>query len=127
MKLHVGFGIAAIGYMLGIFFLSASPGEAGPGAPGLSFFWNLLHIPLFAGLASCLLLSLNGGQWYRRITWRLYGVIVLIAGSYAALAEWHQSSVLNRYAAPGDFLLNLLGIAALVIVHRVAGGHGPTS
>jgi VanZ family protein len=127
MKIHLGYGVAAIGYMIGILFLSGAPAEAGSSSPAASLFWNLLHIPLFAGLASCLLLSLSDGQWYRRITWRLYGLIVLIAGVYAGFAEWHQSWVSGRYGTPGDLLLNLLGIAALVFAHRIAGGQGPSS
>jgi VanZ family protein len=127
MKIHLGYGLAAIGYMLGIFFLSNSPEDAGSGSPGTALFWNLVHIPLFAGLTSCLLLSLSDGQWFRRVPWRLYAVISAIAGAYAGFAEWHQSGVSGRYATSGDVVLNLVGVAALVVVHRLAGGQGPSS
>jgi VanZ family protein len=127
MKIHLGYGVAAVGYMIGIFLLSASPEEAGSGGPGAALFWNLLHIPLSAGLASCLLLSLSNGQWQRRVPWRVYAVIVFIAGGYAGFAEWQQSWVDGRYATVGDFLLNLIGVGALVFLHRLAGGQGANS
>jgi VanZ family protein len=127
MKIHLGYGLAAVGYMTGIFFAANAPEEIGVGGSQSALFWNLLHIPLFAGLASCLLLSLSDGQWYGRVPWRLYALVLVIAGVYAGLAEWHQAGVTGRYGASGDVLLDLVGAAALVVVHRVTGRPGPNS
>jgi VanZ family protein len=123
-KFHLGYGLAAIGYMTGIFVLSSAPGESALSSP---LFWNLLHVPLFAGLASCLLLSLTEGQWDRSLSWQLYVVIGLLAGVYAAVDEWHQSFVSGRYASAVDFLLNCVGIVALLLIHRLVCNHRVTS
>ena len=123
-KFHLGYGLAAIGYMTGIFVLTSAPGESALSSP---LFWNLLHIPLFAGFASCLLLSLTEGQWDRSLSWQLYVVIGLLVGVYAAVDEWHQSFVSGRYASAVDFLLNCVGIVALLLIHRLVCNHRVTS
>jgi VanZ family protein len=88
---------------------------------------KLLHPAVFAGLAAGLLLSLTQGQWSRPGSWRLYGVIGVIAGGYAASDEWHQSFVPGRSASVGDFLLDCAGIALVLTVHwlltRPEAGH----
>lgn len=119
MKLHLGYGVATTGYMTGIFFLSSLQG--GKSDPGFQLLSNLMHIPLFFGLAWCLLLSLNAGQWYRTLPQQFYCVIGLLAGAYAALDEWHQSFVAGRSASVGDFLLDCLGIVGLLLIHRLRG------
>ena len=126
MTLHLGYAVAAIGYMTGIFVLSSLP-EGGVGTPGSPVFWNLLHIPLFAGLASCLLLSVSNGQWRRRLPGWLYAAIALVAATYACFDEWRQASLVGRHATIEDVLLNLAGIAGLLLLHRFAGGNGASS
>lgn len=121
MKFNLGYGLAAIGYMTGIFLLSSSQGDV---APASVLVLKLLHLPLYAGLAACLLLSLTQAQWYRGVSWHLYGVIALLAGSYAAFDEWHQSFVPGRSASMGDVLLNCVGIALLLALHRLVSRHG---
>ena len=125
MKLHLGYGLAATGYMTGIFFLSSLQG--GRSGPGLELLSNLIHIPLFSGLALCLLLSLAGGQWPRTTSSHLYGVVGLLAATYAAFDEWHQSFVAGRSASFGDFLLDCLGIAGLLLLHRLLRGDRATA
>lgn len=117
--------------MVGIFALSSLP-ESGPGVGGVStvgppVFWNLLHVPLFAGLASCLLFSVSNGEWQRRIPGWLYAAIALVAATYAVFDEWRQVSVPGRYASWEDVLLNLTGIAGLLLLHRFGAGHGADS
>ena len=123
MKVHLGYAFAAIGYMIGIFCLSASPEQIRTTGLAASIASTLLQVPLFAGLASCLLLSVSDGQWHRRISWRLYGLIIAIAGAYAVFAEWYQCWVSGRYDMPADLMLNLVGIAALLLAHRLAVSH----
>lgn len=125
MKLHLGYGAAATGYVTGIFFLSSLQG--GKSGPGFGILSDLIHIPLFFGFALCLVLSLTGGQWYRALSSQLYGVIGLLAGAYAAFDEWHQSFVAGRSASVGDFLLDCLGIAGLLLIHRLLRGHRATA
>ena len=121
MKLNVGCGLAAVGYMTAIFLLSSTPGNF---APTSRLVLKLLHLPLFAGLAACLLLGLTQGAWYQTGSWRLYGVVALLAGGYAAFDEWHQSFVPGRSARVGDFLLDCVGIGLLLAVHRLMTREG---
>ena len=127
MKLHLGYGIAAVGYMVGIFLMSSVPEGGTATTPGPPMFWNLLHVPLFAGLASCLLLSVSNGEWRRPIPAHLYAVVVLVAASYAWFDEWRQAAIGGRHASLEDLLLNLVGVAGLLILHRFAGGQGASS
>lgn len=55
VKFHLGYGVAAIGYMTGIFMLSSLPGAKS--GPAVQLLTNFLHAPLFFGLALLLLLS----------------------------------------------------------------------
>jgi hypothetical protein len=126
MKLHLGYGVAAVGYMFGIFLLSSVP-EGGRGTPEPLLFGDLLHVPLFAALASCLLLSVNNGEWRRRIPASLYVAIAVVGATYAGFAEWHQAGVMGRNATLTDFVLNLTGIAGLLLLHRFARRPGASS
>ena len=118
-KLHLGYAGLALGYMAAIFFLSHLSPEAGSGwmdsMPGILS--NGLHIPLFAGLAWCLLMTSAGGRWHQAVSWDWYTAIGLTAGAYAALDEWHQSFVPGRTASLGDFFLDALGIAGCLLIH----------
>ncbi len=120
--IHLGYAAAAVGYMLGIALLSSGPANPGSGPSAASPLWSLLKVPLFAGLASCLLLSLNAGQWARRVPWRRYGVVILATGAYAAFHAWHPSFIPGRDGDVTGFLLNCLGIAGLVVLHRLSWG-----
>jgi len=117
------YGLATVGYMAAVFLLSSRDVVA----PRSIIALKLLHPPLFAGLAACLLLTLTQGQWWRPGSWQLYGLIGLITGGYAASDEWHQSFVPGRSASVGDFLLDGAGIALVLIVHwaltRPGAGH----
>ena len=113
MKLSPRYGLATLGYMAAVFLLSSQDVITPRSVVAL----KLLHPPLFAGLAVCLLLSFTQGRWLRPGSWRLYGVIGLVAGGYAASDEWHQSFVPGRTASVGDFLLDCAGIAVVLAVH----------
>ncbi len=122
IRLHPGFLIAAIGYMTGIFFLSAAPPDAGgSGVLGAPLVWNLLHVPVFAGLAVLVLLSLSDGRWRVDLPWRVHGWTITIGALCAALDEWHQSFVPGRQPSVADFLLNCVGIGGVVAWSRLAG------
>lgn len=120
MGIHLGYLVASAGYMTGIFLLSSSVGESLPGSAGSVtslIFTKLLHLPLFGGLALCLLLAMAGSHFGYRRRWQPYLMTALIAGTYAGFDEWHQSLVPGRYASVGDVLLNCTGIAVLLIAH----------
>lgn len=98
--------------------LSEMPG-GGPTDRGVELLSNLFHIPLFAGLTWCLLMSLCGGRWNRVVSGPLYILTGLLAGAYAAVDELHQSYQVGRFASVGDFLLDCTGICGLLLLHRI--------
>ena len=113
-------------YMLGIFALSSIPDTGRIESPAEQIFqWvspelqNLLHIPLFGGLA---------GAWYWALKPWLDGAKTKIAAAfifttiYSFLDEYHQLSVPGRYGSFTDLGLNAIGailmLAILAIHHR---------
>jgi len=116
LKLNVRYGLATVGYMTGIFVLSASQLNV---IPASRLVLKVLHVPLFAGLAACVLMGLGQGPWSETGSWQLYGLVGVVAGGYAAFDEWHQSFVPGRTASVGDFLLDCLGIALYLGIYRL--------
>jgi hypothetical protein len=114
-----------LSYMAGIHWLSSVPGEVPPESPllvELLFVWtppavqNLLHIPLYGGLALAWRWSLGG--WMRRASHLTLTAFVLTVG-YGVIDEWYQLSVPGRYGSMTDVLLNTVGaIAALWLYAR---------
>jgi hypothetical protein len=100
-------------YAAGIYWLSSLPPL---GIKGVDT--NLLHIPLYAGLAFCLLKAFSETLSRQAIPWRLSGFTFVVAAAYAALDEWHQSFVPGRDASSGDFVLDLAGIGLTLLVLR---------
>ncbi|MFQ5487640.1 MAG: VanZ family protein [Gammaproteobacteria bacterium] len=115
-----------IAYMLLIFLLSSVPGDISAGDPGvfLVFAWlapdfqNLLHIPLFGGLA-----------WFwcdalRRVAVPS-GFVLLAAFAitvlYGSLDEIHQSFIPGRMANLIDVALNTIGAAVAIVAYRLWG------
>ena len=127
-RVHLGYAAAGLGYVAATFVLSSSPADLSivSGAPRI--LTNLLHLPLYAGLACCLLLSVNAGRWKQSLAWRPYVVIGLIAAIIAAVNEWYQAAVPGRFASVTDFGLNVVGIVGLVLIHRLfTGRNGATA
>jgi hypothetical protein len=100
-------------YMAGIYWLSSL---SNLGIRGIDT--SLLHVPLYAGLAFCLLKAMPEARPRQAFTWKLPGLIFVSAAAYAALDEWHQSFVPGRDASTGDFSLDLLGIGLMLILAR---------
>jgi hypothetical protein len=121
-RVHWSYAAAGLGYVAATFVLSSSPADLSILGAAPSILTNLLHVPLYAGLASCLLLSATAGQWRRSLGWRAYVAIAVISAVTAAVNEWYQASVPGRYASVTDFGLNVVGILGLVLVHRVLTG-----
>ncbi len=106
-----------LAYMAGIYILSSIPGTANPAARGVAalvlwtppFLQDLLHIPLYGGLAFL---------WQRALhpwTTRTSGAVALAAGLSAVHAvydEYHQLSVPGRYFSGTDLLFDAAGIGA---------------
>ena len=121
MRVNGGYAVGAIGYVAGISLLSALPQEWGGGfgvavlnsTPVLT----ALHVLLFAGLVSCVILCLTDGQWERKLQWPVYLLIGAAAGLFAAFHEWHASAATDADTALLQFGLNCTGIVTLLLVH----------
>ncbi len=99
--------------MIGLYAASSISGEPS-GDPTIIhavFSWfspavhNMLHIPAYALLAWTLCRCL-----FRYLHPRAgLPLVVMIAGAYGALLEWHQFAVPGRYASLTDVALNFIG------------------
>lgn len=100
-------------YMALILFMSSIPGVIPDDAPALYgvFTWvapsiqNLMHVPVYAGLAVlwCGVLDLHFSRF-----WRMTGACLITVG-FGVFDEWFQSFIPGRYASTGDVMANALG------------------
>jgi len=101
-----------LAYMAGLLLLSSVPGDQTEGPVGQLFQWvepqwqNLLHVPLYAGLAASWLWALASHPM-QRVT-RL-SIALLVTLLWAALDETYQLSVPGRYSSLTDMAFNALG------------------
>jgi hypothetical protein len=116
MKIRPGYLLSACGYLTGIVTVSSAENGWGAASPLVTSF---LGAPLFAGLASCLLLSLTGGEWGRALPWRLYALVGLIGVAVAGLAEWYALPSSVRSSSMAGFWLDTLGVVGLLTAHRL--------
>ena len=118
---------AALGYMAGIFLLSSIPDDGTPETIGEKLlqwatpeFQNLLHIPLFGGLAATWYWALRPNLNSTRLT---LATVFLITAAYSFLDEWHQLHVPGRYASLTDLALNMVGIVTVLSLAALKSGH----
>ena len=104
--------------MAALYLLSSVPGDQTAGGPaGALVQWitpawqNLLHVPLYAGLAASWLWALASYPLRRpaRLT-----VAFLLTVLWAILDETHQMAVPGRYASLTDLALNTIGATLAV-------------
>ena len=113
--------VVPLACMTAIFALSSIPDTATP-ETGLErvLHWaspelqNLLHIPLFGGLAWCWHWGLQ--SWVKQERWRL-GAALALTLAYAVLDEIHQLGVPGRFGSLTDVVLNAVGaVLALAVI-----------
>ena len=116
---HPWYGLATLLYMVGITLLSSIPRSPTPHHTLVEYSMNLGHIPLFAGLTILLIKTIAPKQRQslatRTCTW---AAMLLIA--FAAFDEWHQAFVPGRSGSVIDFLLDLMGIGAVLLFFRLS-------
>jgi hypothetical protein len=111
-------------YMLGIFVLSSIP-DTGSVETQVDkiFHWvspelqNLLHIPLFGGLAGCWYWALK--PWIHGVNRKVITAFILTM-IYSFFDEYHQLSVPGRFGSFTDLGLNAIGsilILAMIAAH----------
>jgi len=116
MKIQPGYLVSACGYMTGIVTVSSGTDGGGATSPLVT---DLLGASLFAGLASCLLLGLTGGEWGLALPWRLYVLVGSIGVGIAGLDEWCAFPGGGRSGSMAGFLLDTLGVVGLLTIHRL--------
>jgi len=116
--LDLRYVLLALAYLGMVFWLTSRPELGGiqARALGVRLARSLHHVPLYAGLGFFMLQAISGGdalgaQRKRRALLTFFG-----AGAFAALAEWHQVYVPGRDPSLINFLLDLVGIAAVLLV-----------
>ena len=113
------YGLATVLYMAGITFLSSVPRPPRLHPPVLQYALNLGHIPLFAGL-TYLLIRTIAPRWRPFLTTRACVLTAVALAAFAALDELHQAFVPGRSASPTDLLLDMMGIGAVLLFHRLS-------
>lgn len=116
-----------LAYMLGIFALSSIP-DTGRIESQIDkiFHWvspelqNLLHIPLFGGLAGCWYWALK--PWINGFENRIVTAFI-ITTIYSFFDEYHQLSVPGRFGSFTDLGLDAVGsilVLTAIIIHNRA-------
>jgi hypothetical protein len=114
-----------LAYMAALLMLSSVPGRGVDSPAGAIFQWltpswqNLLHIPLYGGLAASWLWALAALPLSH--AGRLAAVLLLTL-SWAAVDELYQSTVPGRYGSATDLALNAIGACLVVLYARWRGG-----
>ncbi len=109
-----------LAYTVGLFLLSSVPGDAETPA-GMIFQWitpqwqNLLHIPLYGGLAASWLWGL--APFSLSPNTRLLTALLLTL-AWAVVDESYQSTVPGRYGSVTDLALNAIGAILIILIAR---------
>src|SRR2546430_9291338 len=111
-------------YLVGIYWLSSFPDLGFRRNPIIGLASNLFHIPLFAGLAFCLLRALSGSEARQQVTWRLLVLTFVVTAVLGALDEWIQSFLQGRQSTVKDFLLDLFGMGRMLLMVNSSAHHG---
>jgi VanZ family protein len=118
VRIDPRYALLTAAYLAVIYWMSSLPDLSGPRQDPLTLFlMNLGHLPLFAFLALCVLKTLKavGSSW-----WPRYALAFAASAASGALDEWHQSFVPGRSSSVGDFLVDVLGIGAMLLLVRLA-------
>lgn len=107
-------GLVALLYMAGVVSLSALPGRMLVGWGFSRYVFDLLHVPLFAGLALVTLWAVVAPR-AQRAAWVFVG-LTLFAGGDEFLQHW----VPGRVASVADFARDALGIALGIALAEAA-------
>lgn len=115
MKVHLGFGLAGVGYLIGIGMLSCTPNPPLPVTLEVTF----VRIPLYAGLALCLLLGLSGGGWEQPPPARLYWLVGFLGAGCIGAEVLYRLWLDTGCRVVEDLVAGLTGIVGLLVAHRL--------
>jgi hypothetical protein len=120
IRVHPLRALLALAYMASIFALSALPGRALAGLGLWAGLADLLHVPLYAGLALVTILALEGRLWLR------VAITAATCLLFALTDEWHQTFVPGRVFAAADLRADAVGVALGISLRegwRIVGAH----
>ncbi|SRR5712691_3990362 len=110
IALHRRYGVFTLGYLAMIYWFSSHLDPwRGRNDPLAQLVTNLYHMPLYAGLAFFVLLTVSRGQTLASHRWVRAACTLLITGVVALLDEWHQAVVPGRDSSWTDVLLDRRG------------------
>lgn len=117
IALDLRYGLLTLAYLVMINGLASRP-ELGAGGrdPLVRLAATLYHVPLYAGLGFFILQAISRGQALAAHQWGRAAFTFVAAGLFAMLVEGHQFSVPGRDWSFGNLLLDLAGVAGLLIV-----------
>lgn len=116
MTLDIRYGLLALAYTAMIFWLGSQPGLGIDRSDVTTrVIANFFHIPLYAGHGYWILQALSGGTGMAVSPLRRAAATFTITGIVALLDEWHQQFAPGREASPWDLLLDLAGVAGLLL------------
>jgi VanZ family protein len=117
IELDARYSLLTLASLAAVYWLSSRPDFSTTESSRLwKLVSNLSHAPLFAGLTFCVLRALSFDQ---KMSWREAVVVLFGLGTAAALDEWHQVFVPGRKASVDDFLLDIIGIAGMLLIFRI--------
>src|SRR5213080_4869306 len=82
MKLQQRYGLLSLAYMVGIYWLSSMDLRVMGGDPLIQLTLNLLHIPLYAGLAFCVLRAVSEGRSTEELRRGVSRLTIFVTGAY---------------------------------------------
>ena len=118
---------AALGWMVGIWWLSSGPIDVRTPIPAADFFSNLAHAPVFGMLAA--LVAAAAAPRPLPADWPHPGrtaclVAFLVVAIWAGTDELHQARVGGRHGSPFDFATDVTGAAGALWLASYAGRDG---
>lgn len=123
---HRRYSLFTLAYlmMLAWFSLRAEPLTSGGGALA-QFVLTAFHVPLYAGLAFFILQTISRGEALAAHRWSRVAATFGATSVIAVLDQWFQVSLLGRDPPMLGILLDLVGVAGLLLV--TALGTAPES
>jgi hypothetical protein len=117
IALHLRYSLFTLAYltMLAWFSLRAEQLTRGGGSLA-QLVITVFHVPLYAGLAFFMLQAISRGEALVAHRWTRVAATFGATGVVALLDEWVQVSILSRDPSAFRVLLDLVGVAGLLLV-----------
>lgn len=126
IALDFRYGVFTLAYLAMISWFSSHPEPKTSGNdPLVQLAINLYHVPLYAGLGFFILQAISRGQALAAHLWTRAAFTLVTAGVVAILDEWNQVHVPGRDASLSDLLLDLAGVACVLLVCALGAAHEP--